>query len=177
VTRAIARASGPVVLVGHSGGGFVITEAGNDPRVGSLVYVAALAPDIGDSGASLGAGFEPPPLFAQVEVADGYVWLKRAAMPFFAGDLDAATQELLHATQGPANAALLGTKLTVEPAWKRKPSHFLLATADGAVNPDLQRAMAHKMNASVTEVASSHVPMLSHPASVLAMIREAASGL
>jgi pimeloyl-ACP methyl ester carboxylesterase len=175
VGRALDRAKAPVVLVGHSWGGFVITAAGQDARVKSLVYVAALAPDSGETGASLGQGFAPAPLFNHLEVVGGYIWLTREAVPYFAGDVNEAEQDLIHATQGPANAGLFGATVSGVPAWKSKPSYYLLATQDGAINPDQQRAMSAKIKATVTEVASSHVPMLSQPASVVELIGRAAT--
>ena len=177
VDRALNRANGPVILVGHSWGGFVITHAGNHDRVKALVYVAALGPDTGESLNDLAGKFESPPLFAHLDVAEGYIWVNEAGIPAFAGDLSKDQQSLIHATQGPANASLMGAALEPAPAWKSKPSWYVLAQADGAINPDLQRFMSQRMNATTVEVNSSHVPMISQPQVVLDAIYNAAAAI
>lgn len=173
VKRAMNRAGGKIILVGHSWGGFVISAAGNDERVSGLVYVAALGPDTGDSLSSMAEKYDPTPIFAHLEVVDGYVWVKKEGIPQFAGDVSKAQQDMIYATQGPANAAMLGAKLEGIPAWKNKPSWYVVAKDDGAINPDQERFMAKRMGATTVEVSSSHVPMISHPDIVLDLIEQA----
>ena len=139
VKRALDRTGdGPVLLVGHSWGGVVITASGTDERVKGLVYVAALAPDAGETGAQLSAKFDPAPIFQHVSVVDGYIWLNRDAIPHFAGDLSELQQDLIYATQGPANASLFEAKVDV-PAGKSKPSWYVVAQKDGTINPEQER--------------------------------------
>jgi pimeloyl-ACP methyl ester carboxylesterase len=173
VQRAIARAGGPVILVGHSWGGFVISAAGHDERVKALVYVAALGPDTGESLSSLGAKFQPMPIFSHLAVVDGYVWVESAGAKEFAGDLPQAQQDTMVATQGPANGAMLRSPLEGEPAWKSKPSWYLVASNDRTIDPEQERFMAQRMGATTVEVATSHVPMLSQPQAVVDLIRQA----
>jgi pimeloyl-ACP methyl ester carboxylesterase len=172
VKRALDRAGGPVILVGHSWGGVVITAAGVDERVKGLVYVAALAPDAGETGAQLSAKFDPAPIFKHIAVVDGYIWLNRDAIPHFAGDLSKSQQDLIYATQGPANAALFEAKVDV-PAWKNKPSWYVVALEDGTINTEQERFMAKRMGATTIEVDSSHVPMISRPDAVVDIIKQA----
>ena len=173
VKRALDRAgAGPVILVGHSWGGVVITASGTDERVKGLVYVAALAPDAGETGAQLSAKFEPAPIFKHISVVDGYIWLNRDAIPHFAGDLSERQQDLIYATQGPANAALFDAKVDA-PAWKTKPSWYVVAQKDETINTDQERFMSKRMGATTIEVDSSHVPMLSHPDAVVDLIKKA----
>jgi pimeloyl-ACP methyl ester carboxylesterase len=173
VKRALDRAGdGPVILVGHSWGGVVITAAGTDERVKGLVYVAALAPDTGETGAQLSAKFEPAPIFKHIAVVDGYIWLNRDAIPHFAGDLSEREQDLIYATQGPANAALFEAKVDI-PAWKNKPSWYVVALKDGTINTEQERFMAKRMGATTVEVDSSHVPMISHPDAIVDIIKQA----
>ncbi|MFF5448703.1 alpha/beta fold hydrolase [Streptomyces sp. NPDC012888] len=173
VHRALARVSSPAVLVGHSWGGFVITAAGTDERVAGLVYIAALAPDAGETPQDLIGKFDPPPLFDHLDEEDGRLWIARDGIAHFCGDLPEAEQRLVWATQGSARAEVLGAT-TAEPAWRSKPSWFVVAGQDHAVNPDLQRFEAERMGATTVEVDSSHVPMLSRPEAVLDVIRSAA---
>lgn len=175
VKRAIDRAAGPVILVGHSWGGVVITAAGIDPSVKGLVYVAAVALDAGETPAQLSAKFEPAPIFQHLAVVNGYIWLNRDAIPHFAGDLSESEQDLIYATQGPANAALFEAKVDV-PAWKSKPSWYVVAKKDGTINSEQERFMAKRMGATTIEVDSSHVPMLSHPDVVVDIIKKASEG-
>ncbi|MFI8101022.1 alpha/beta fold hydrolase [Streptomyces sp. NPDC086023] len=176
VRRALARVSAPAILVGHSWGGFVITAAGTDDRVAGLVYIAALAPDAGETPQDLIGRFDTPPLFGHLDDEDGRLWIARDGISHFCGDLSEADQQLVWATQGSANAAVLGST-TDDPAWRSKPSWFVLATRDHAVNPDLQRFSAERMGATVVETDSSHVPMLSRPEVVLDVIRSAAKAV
>jgi pimeloyl-ACP methyl ester carboxylesterase len=105
-------------------------------------------------------------------VVDGYIWLNRDAIPHFAGDLSESQQDLIYATQGPANAALFEAKVDV-PAWKTKPSWYVVAQKDGTINPEQERFMSKRMGATTVEVSSSHVPMLSHPDVVVDLIKKA----
>lgn len=176
VTRAIALADGDVVLVGHSYAGAVIGEAGNDPKVAKLVYIDAFAPDGGESAGSLFAQFEAAPLGGEMRPdAEGFLKLThKGVSDLFAQDLDAAEQAVIYATQGPINGAALGGTLT-QAAWRSRPSFYLIGTEDQAIPRVEQERMAARMSATITHVASSHVPMLSHPQIVTDFILQAAS--
>jgi len=173
VKRSLGRVSSPAILVGHSYGGSVITAAGTDDRVSGLVYIAALAPDADETSQSQQEKFPVTDVFAHVEVADGRVWMKPSGVVCFAGDLPEQEQKVVWATHF-APAADLFTQKVEGTAWKSKPSWYVLATQDRTVQPDLQRFVAKRMKASVHEVASSHVPMLSKPEFVIDVIRAAA---
>jgi pimeloyl-ACP methyl ester carboxylesterase len=116
--------------------------------------------------------FEPAHILKHVAVVDGYIWLNRDAIPHFAGDLSESQQNLIFATQGPANAALFDAKVDV-PAWKNKPSWYIVALKDETINTEQERFMAKRMGATTVEVDSSHVPMLSHPDVVVDLIKQA----
>jgi pimeloyl-ACP methyl ester carboxylesterase len=174
VRRAIALENGPIILVGHSYGGVVITEAGNDPKVAGLVYIAAFAPDAGQSAGSLGASVEPAPMGAEVRPdAQGFLKLTEAGVKNdFAQDLSPAEKEVLFAAQAPTAAGALGENVSAA-AWKSKPSWYLVATADRAIPPSLERAMAKNIKAKTIEVAASHVAMLARPQETANLILEA----
>ncbi len=173
--RAIARAKGKVILVGHSWGGFVITQAGNDPKVAGLVYVAAFAPDLDETVPTLSSKAAAGKLSTYFEPQNGFIFLSKAGVEnAFAQDLPAKQQGLIYATQTPASQAIFGDK-SGTPAWKTKHSWYILAKNDNAINPELERLMAKRMNAKTTEIDASHVVMISHPKEVLAII-EAAAG-
>jgi pimeloyl-ACP methyl ester carboxylesterase len=174
VIRTLGRVSSPAILVGHSYGGSVITAAGTDYRVSGLVYIEALAPDADETSQSQQEKFPVTDVFDHVEVADGRVWMKPSGIACFAGDLSEQEQKVVWATHF-APAADLFTQKVDGTAWKSKPSWYVLATKDRTVQPELQRFVAKRMKASVHEVASSHVPMLSKPEFVLDVIRTAAS--
>ena len=176
VKNTLRRVSAPVVLVGHSYGGTVITAAGTDPRVAGLVYIAALAPDSDETSQSLQDKFPPAEVFSSIELADGRVWLKREGIDRFAGDLSPEEQKLVWATHAAPVADLLNQKAEGT-AWRSKPSWYVVATQNRTVRPELQRFVAKRMNATTHEVRSSHVPMLSQPQVVLDVIREAAQGV
>ncbi|WP_394788871.1 alpha/beta fold hydrolase [Rhodoferax sp.] len=172
--RAIATQTGKVVLVGHSWGGAVITEAGDDAKVAALVYVAALVPDVGQAAGELGQAYPPAPGFAHV-VADqaGFLSMTQEGIAkHFAQDLPAATTAVMTATQGPIQAKSFEQKLTVA-AWKTKPSWYIVSEKDHMIQPDLERAMAKKINAKTTSLPTSHVPQQSQPAKVAAVILDA----
>ena len=174
VRRTLGRVSSPAVLVGHSYGGSVITAAGIDDRVAGLVYIAALAPDAGETSQSQLAQFPVTDVFSHIEVADGRVWMKPDGVACFAGDLPEQEQKVVWATHF-APAADLFTKNAAGTAWKSKPSWYIVAANDRTVPPELQRFVAKRMGATVHEVASSHVPMLSNPKLVIDVIRAAAN--
>ncbi|MFF2503606.1 alpha/beta hydrolase [Streptomyces sp. NPDC058067] len=167
---------GPIVLVGHSYGGTLITKAGTHDRVGALVYIAALAPDEDETSQEQQDKFPHTPIFEHVDVADGRVWLKPSGLRDFCGDLPEAEQKLVLAT-GAVPVADLFSQQVPGTAWRTKPSWFIVANNDRTVHPDLERAAAERMGANVRAVDSSHVPMLSHPDFVLDVIREAAKSL
>ena len=172
VKRALGRVSSPAILVGHSYGGSVITAAGTDDRVVGLVYIAAVAPDAGETTQSQLDSFPSTDVFSHIEVADGRVWLRPSGPAYFAGDLSEQDQKLVWATHY-APAAELFTKNAPGTAWKSKPSWYIVANNDRTVHPDLQRFVAKRMRASTHAVNSSHVAMLSHPDFVLDVIRAA----
>ena len=173
--RAIAQQDGAVILVGHSWAGVVITEAGTDPKVAGLVYVAAFAPDVGEVVGDLGKDFPPPPGGAELRPAgDGYLTMTtKGVMEDFAPDLPVAQRRLIAATQGATNSAVFGAKVT-NAAWKTKPTWYVVAANDRMIHPDLERKFAKTMNAKTLTLPSSHVAMLSHPAEVAKLIIEAA---
>jgi pimeloyl-ACP methyl ester carboxylesterase len=173
--RAIALQDGPVILVGHSWGGVVISEVGADPKVVGLVYVAAFAPDVGEAVADLGKDFPPPPGAAELRPdADGYLTLTtKGIMESFAPDLPLAQRKIIAATQGATNSALFGAKVS-HAAWKTKPSWYVVAANDRMIQPDLERKFARAIKAKTITLPSSHVAMLSHPSEVAQLIIDAA---
>jgi pimeloyl-ACP methyl ester carboxylesterase len=175
--RTFGRVSGPIILVGHSYGGTVITKAGMDPRVAALVYIAALGPDETETSQSIQAKFPTTDVFQNIDVADGRVWLKPGTgVPCFAGDLSPEEQGVVYATAYPP-AADLFTQQVDGVAWRSKPSWSIVAAEDRAVHPDLERFCAKRMDAKTIELKSSHVPMLSQPRAVLDVIRNASAAV
>ena len=174
VKRTLARVSSPTILVGHSYGGSVITAAGTDERVVGLVYIAALAPDEDETSQSLLEKFPPSDIFSHIEVAEGRVWMKPDGVASFAGDLPQQEQKVVWGTHF-APAAELFNKNAAGVAWQSKPSWYIVATKDRTVQPELQRFVAKRMGATIREVESSHVPMLSNPTLVIDVIRAAAN--
>jgi pimeloyl-ACP methyl ester carboxylesterase len=174
--RALAMQIGPVILVGHSWGGVVITEAGMDPKVAGLVYVAAFAPDTGEVVGDLGKPYPPPPaLAAPIADAQGFLSLSTdAIVKHFALDLPPDEARLVAAVQGPINASAFGSRVSVV-AWRSKPSWFIVSKRDEAIAPDAERFFAKRMNATTTELNTSHVPMLSQPKDVAAVVMDAAA--
>jgi pimeloyl-ACP methyl ester carboxylesterase len=172
--RALGRVRSPAVIVGHSYGGSVITAAGTDDRVAALVYIAALAVDADETSQSQQQKFPVTDVFSHIEVADGRVWLRPDGVECFAGDLSEQDQKIVWATHF-APAADLFTQKVDGVAWRSKPSSYIVSTKDRTVHPELQRFVAKRMNATTTEVESSHVAMLSHPKVVIDVIRAAAA--
>jgi len=172
--RAIDSQPGKVVLVGHSWGGTVITEAGQNDKVASLVYVAAFAPDAGKSTAETGEGYPAAPGSKRfVADREGFLSLPEAAMrEDFAQDVPAAQAALMTATQGPIQAKAFAEKVSGA-AWNTKPSWFIVSARDRMIDPGLMRAMARKIGAKTTELPTSHVPQQSQPAEVAKVILEA----
>ena len=176
--RAIAQMDGPVLLVGHSYGGMVISEAGKDPKVAGLVYVAALVPEEGQSASDVNAamaltGAEKECLLSPTSFLS---LSPKGINEYFAQDLPAKERKIIYATQVPWAAA--GTVQKVySPAWKTKPSWFVVAAKDGMINPDLQRFKAKLINATTLVLNSSHVPMVSQPVKVADFIISAAQKL
>jgi pimeloyl-ACP methyl ester carboxylesterase len=163
-----------VVLVGHSWGGTVITEAGADEKVRSLVYVAAFAPNAGQSSGELYSGYRTAPGSSQIAAdKNGFLYLTPQGMAAdFAQDLPAAQTAVMTATQGPIRAAAFDERTSVA-AWKQKPSWYLVASDDRMIVPEMQRDFAKKIGAQTTEVAASHVPQQSRPADVAKVIIQA----
>jgi pimeloyl-ACP methyl ester carboxylesterase len=171
--RILDRQSGPAVLVGHSYGGAVITEAGNNAHVASLVYVAAFAPDEGEKLGPL-LGSIAPAANSIAPTADGYLLIDQAKFPAdFAADLPAARAHFMAISQVPINGSALDTPITA-PAWKTKPSYGIVATQDRMINPDLERSMYKRAGAKVTEIKGSHAIFFSQPRAVANVIEQAA---
>jgi pimeloyl-ACP methyl ester carboxylesterase len=175
---AIARTQGAVVLVGHSYGGVVVTEAGTDPKVAGLVYIAAFAPDEGESVESLiknpPPGAPVPPILPPL---DGYLFLDRAKFrASFAADVSEAKAAFLADSQVPWGVGALSGSVS-EPAWKTKPSWYLIATEDKMIPPPAQRQMATRAGSTVTEAAGSHAIYISKPEAVAALIAKAAKSV
>jgi len=176
--RVIAAQDGPVALVGHSYGGAVITEAGTDPKVARLVYIAAFAPDAGESVNTLLGGFpsggpQPPILPPQ----DGFLLLDQAKFPAsFAGDVNADKAAFMADSQLPWGVDALGGTIS-EPAWKTKPSWYLLTTEDKMIPPEAQRTMSQRTGATVVEAQGSHSIYVSQPQAVVALIETAAKSV
>ena len=173
--RAIALEDGPVLLVGHSYGGAVITEAGNDAKVAGLVYVSAVAPDKGQSAFGLITSV-PTPVGSELRPdKSGFLKLTpKGIAEDFAQDLSPTEIAVLTATQVPTSVAAMKGEITI-PAWKSKPSWYMIAANDRAISPDLEAAEAKKIGAATTTISSSHVIMLAQPSKVADVIFEAAS--
>jgi len=173
--RALALQDGPTVLVGHSFSGMIVTEAGVDPKVTALVYVAARAPDAGEDYTALAKQFPTPPASAGIVWSGDWGQLGEAAfLRDFAGDLPAEKARVLYAVQAPFNRALLAGK-TTHAAWRSKPSWYAVSTEDRTINPDLERFMAKRMGATTIEVKASHLSLISQPDAIAKLILEAAA--
>jgi pimeloyl-ACP methyl ester carboxylesterase len=176
--RIVHMQKGPVILVGHSYGGAVITEAGNDPSMAGLVYIAAFAPDKGESVSTLikdpPPGAPMPPILPPEE---GYLFLDKAKFPAsFAADVEQDKAEFMADSQVPWGVEALNGTIS-EPAWKTKPSWYLVATDDRMIPPPAQRLMSKRAGSAVVEVAGSHAIYISQPNAVAALIEEAAKGV
>ncbi|WP_029920366.1 alpha/beta fold hydrolase [Nevskia soli] len=172
--RVLDRQDGPTVLVGHSFSGMIVTEAGMNPKVSALVYVAARAPDAGEDYTALAKTFPTPPASAGIIFDGDEGRLGEAAfLRDFAGDLPEAKAKVLYATQEPFQKALLAGK-TTQAAWRSKPSFYAVSTEDRTINPDLERFMAKRMGAKTIEVKASHLALISHPEEITQLILEAA---
>jgi pimeloyl-ACP methyl ester carboxylesterase len=175
--RTIAAQDGPVILVGHSYGGAVVTEAGNDPKVAGLVYITAFAPDKGESVSSLikdpPPGASVPPILPPQE---GYLFLDKAKFAAaFAGDVSPETAAFMADSQVPWGVEALSGTIT-QPAWRTKPSWYLVSTEDKMIPPDAQRAMSKRAGSTVVEVKGSHAVYVSQPQAVAHFIEKAATG-
>jgi len=173
--RAIALQDGPLVLVGHSYGGVVITQAGSDPKVASLVYVSAFAPAEGESVGSISKPYPQTPIGAEIRPdSQGFLSItSKGIAEDFAQDLSDREKQLLAATQIPVNVTAFGTPVTTA-AWKTKPNWFMVAANDRVISPELEKAEAQAMKATTVIVPSSHVIMLSHPKETADVISDAA---
>ncbi|WP_159717499.1 alpha/beta fold hydrolase [Geminicoccus flavidas] len=175
-SRVLARQDGPTILVGHSYGGTVITQAGVDPKVAGLVYVSALAPDVGESTGDQFAEIPAPPSFVIETGADGFGFVNMEKFKIgFAGDTSDAGAAFLRDSQVPINMAIFGEKVT-HAAWRTKPSWAVVATEDRAIDPKLLRHTARRIGAVTREVEGSHVVFLTQPKAVADVIDEAAQG-
>ena len=176
--RAIAAQDGPTILVGHSYGGVVITEAGNDPKVAGLVYVAAFAPDAGQSIGEISKEFPKPAGLDELRPqADGFLLLSPKGLEEdFAQDLTASEKALLVAVQPQTAGAIFEAKPTAA-AWRNKPSWYIVSSNDRMISPEQERAMAAQIKATTTVLPASHVVMLSQPAAVARVIEQAAGGI
>lgn len=175
--RAIESQPGNVILVGHSYGGAVITEAAaGNPKVKALVYVAAFAPDAGEALGGLAERFAPTPLGTAVAPdSAGFLFIDRKKFQSaFANDLPEQEASVLAAAQKPLAAAIFGESIKAA-AWKSTPSWYVVSTQDNAINPDLERFMAKRMNAKTTEIKASHVSYISNPSQIAKVIASAAA--
>ncbi len=171
--RVLLAQDGPTVLVGHSFAGMIISEAGVDPKVSALVYVAARAPDAGEDYAALAKRFPTPPATAGIVWDGDYGQLSEAAfLRDFVGDLPADKARVLYAVQEPFNRALTTARTTVA-AWRSKPSFYAVSTQDRTIDPDLERFMAKRMGAKTIEVPASHLSLISQPDTIARLIVEA----
>jgi pimeloyl-ACP methyl ester carboxylesterase len=172
--RVLAMQDGPTVLVGHSFSGMIVTEAGIDPKVTALVYVAARAPDAGEDYTALAKRFPTPPASAGIVWSGDWGQLSEAAfLRDFAGDLPVAQARVLYAVQAPFERRLLAGK-TTHAAWRSKPSWYAVSTEDRTINPDLERFMAKRMGAKTIEVKASHLSLISQPDTITKLILDAA---
>jgi pimeloyl-ACP methyl ester carboxylesterase len=172
--RVLALQDGPTVLVGHSWAGTVISEAGVDPKVVGLVYVAARAPDAGEDYAALAAQFPTPPASAGLVKSGGFAQLSEEAfVKDFGGDLDPAMARVLYAVQGRISDTLFASR-TTQAAWRVKPTWYAVSTNDRTTSPDLERFLAKRMGAKTIELSSSHLSLISHPDEITELILQAA---
>lgn len=172
--RVLALQEGPTVLVGHSWAGTVISEAGIDPKVSALVYVAARAPDAGEDYAALAKKFPTPPANAGLVHSDGFAQLtEEAFLRDFAGGIDPAKARVLYAVQGRIADTLFASRTTVA-AWRSKPSWYAVSTQDRTTAPELERFLAKRMKANTIELEASHLSIITHPQKIAGLILNAA---
>ncbi|WP_262406186.1 alpha/beta hydrolase [Protaetiibacter sp. SSC-01] len=172
--RALARATGPVVLAGHSWAGTVISETGGDDKVSALVYIAARAPDAGEDYGALAGGFPAPPASAGLEHADGFAQLSEDAfLNDFANGVDERRARALYAVQGPISDELFSSH-TTHAAWHDKPTFYSISRNDRTTSPELERFLADRMGAHTIELESGHLAMVTHPREVADLILLAA---
>ena len=178
VHRVVDAQEGPVLMVGHSWGGAVITEAGNHPEVKGLVYVAAGAPDSGQSFDEWWKPYKPAPGASEIKpYGEGYVALTpQGVRKHFVQDIPADEADIVFATQGPLAVRCFADKIS-KAAWRSKPSWYIVAAHDETIPPDVERNSAKRMGAETRVLESSHVPMLSQPAAVAEVIAKAAASL
>jgi pimeloyl-ACP methyl ester carboxylesterase len=172
--RALALQEGPTVLVAHSWGGTVISETGIDPKVTALVYVAARAPDAGEDFVALSGKFPAGPVRAGVQEHDGFTTIsEQAFLQSFANGVDRKKAEVLYAVQEPAAASLFGERTTAA-AWHSKTSWYAVSKLDQTINPELERSLAKRMNATTVELNAGHLSLVSHPQEIADLILAAA---
>jgi pimeloyl-ACP methyl ester carboxylesterase len=172
--RALALQDGPTVLVGHSWSGTLVSEAGMDPKVTALVYIAARAPDAGEDFVALSGKFPTMPARAGVQDHDGYTRLSEDAfLRYFANGVEHSKAEVLYAEQQPTAAALFGDRTTVA-AWHSKPSFYAISKNDQTISPDLERFLAARMKATTVELDAGHLSLVSHSKEVADLILAAA---
>lgn len=172
--RTLALQQGPTVLVGHSFGGTIISEAGIDPVVSALVYVAARGPDAGEDYAALAKTYPSPPASAGLEWSSGYGRLSEDAfLEDFANGVPAERARTLYAVQGPISDALFSSR-TSQAAWREKPSWYAVSTEDRTIDPGLERYLAERMGATMVEIRAGHLSLVSHPGEVASLILAAA---
>jgi pimeloyl-ACP methyl ester carboxylesterase len=172
--RVLAQQDGPTVLVAHSWGGTVLSEAGTDPKVTTLVYVAARAPDAGEDFVALSGKFPAGPVRAGIQKHDGFTTISEEAfLKSFANGVEPKLAKVLYAVQWPTAASLFGERTTAA-AWHSKPSFYAVSKLDQTINPDLERFLAKRMNATTIEVEAGHLSLVSHPKEIANLILAAA---
>jgi pimeloyl-ACP methyl ester carboxylesterase len=172
--RVLAEQDGPTVLVAHSWGGTVISEVGTDPKVTALVYIAARAPDADEDFVALSGKFPAGPARAGVQEHDGFTKLSEDAfLKYFANGVDPEKAKVLYAVQWPTAASIFAGRTTVA-AWRSKPSWYAVSKLDQTINPDLERFLAKRMNATTVELDAGHLSLVSHPKEVADLILAAA---
>jgi pimeloyl-ACP methyl ester carboxylesterase len=172
--RALALQDGPTVLVAHSWGGTVISETGTDPKVSALVYVAARAPDAGEDFVALSGKFPVGPVRVGIQAHDGFTTLSEDSfLKHFANGVEPKTAKALYAVQEPTAASIFGGRTSVA-AWRSKPSWYAVSKLDQTINPDLERFLAQRMNATTVELDAGHLSLVSHPKEIADLILAAA---
>lgn len=172
--RALAEQDGPTVLVAHSWGGTVISQVGTDPKVTGLVYVAARAPDANEDFVALSQKFPTPPARAGIVERDGFTKLSEDAfLKYFANGVDPAKAKELYAVQWPTAGSIFAGR-TTDAAWHSKPNWYAVSKNDDTINPDLERFLAKRMNATTIELDAGHLSLVSHPKEVAKLILQAA---